>query len=139
MNKKKFTYKEVFLIIFYFLAIIIYKSLSHYSVLPENSLVGIFLFFLVVTTITLIYLLIIQKETLSSLIYNVKIFLPYLAIPFVIGFLIIVTLPFFIQTESRLFKMLIILILFGIAILCIVIKQKLSKSNNNKESANKHQ
>lgn len=130
MNKKRITCSEVFLIVAYISAIILYEVLGHFSVFPENSLVGVFLFFLIIIGITIVYLMFVQKETFVSIVYHTKTFLPYLVLPFLVGFFIIAALPFFISTKTKAFNLIVLLVVFGSAICSLEIKRRLSKRKN---------
>jgi len=133
MDKEKVTYKEILLIIGYLVVIITYEFVEHFGLIPKNSLLGVFLAFFGIISITLVYLLFIEKEPSSKIIYHIKIRLPYLAIPVFVSFLLIVLIPFFVSIKSNLFNIIILLVVIGSAFSSLAIKSILSKREKDRK------
>jgi|LGVF01.1.fsa_nt_gb hypothetical protein len=134
MDKKRLTYKEILLMIGYLVIIIAYEFDEHLSLIPMNSFLRVFFGFFGIISISLVYLLIVQKERFRKIILNIKIYFPYLAIPAFISFLIIIALPFFVSLNSYLFNLIILLVVIGSGILSLVIIRTLSKNVPDKKN-----
>jgi len=129
MEKRKVTYKEILLIMGYIIIICAYEFVEYFGLIPGNSLLGVFLGFSGIISITLVYLVFVQKEPTIKVISHIKILLPYLAIPAFISFLILAVLPFFLPIRSNLFDLIVILVVIGTAISWLVIMRILPKRN----------
>lgn len=134
MDKKRLTYKEILLMIGYLVIIIAYEFDEHLSLIPMNSFLRVFFGFFGIISISLVYLLIVQKERFRKIILNIKIYFPYLAIPAFISFLIIIALPFFVSLNSYLFNLIILLVVIGSGISSLVIIRTLSKNVPDKKN-----
>ena len=134
MDKKRLTYKEILLMIGYLVIIIAYEFDEHLSLIPMNSFLRVFFGFFGIISISLVYLLIVQKERFRKIILNIKIYFPYLAIPAFISFLIIIALPFFVSLNSYLFNLIILLVVIGSGISSLVIMRTLSKNEPDKKN-----
>ena len=127
MDNRKVSYKEILLIIGYVVIIVAYKFVDQSGFIPEDSLLGIFMGFLAIISITLTYLVFVQKEPFSRILYHIKKIFPYLIIIALISFVIIVALPFFVSIKSKLFNLVVLLVVTGSAVLSLGIILILSK------------
>ena len=137
MKKKKLNNKEILLIIGYLIVIVVYEFVEHFGFIPTNSLLGVFLGFFCIIIITLVYLFFVQKELPSKIIYRTKIFLPYLAIPALVSFIVLAALPFFVSVKSNLFDTIVLLVVIGLVISWLVITHRLSTQKEGKGATNK--
>ena len=134
MEKRKVTYKEILLIIGYIIIIGAYEFVEHFALVPVNSLLGVFLGFSGIIGITLVYLVFVQKEPLTSIIYQVKGRLRYMVIPAFAVFMIIASLPFFVPAKSNLFTIIVVLVMIVWGLLTLKIMSKLSKQKEIKDT-----
>lgn len=128
MGRKKIDYKEVILILVYIAVIVAYKVIDKFNLINESSLLGIILFFLFIVGITIAYLIFVQKEKIVEIIFRTKRSLIYFMIPFLISALLVVLITHFVQANSILYKLLIILVLSMTGIWIFSISKKKIKS-----------
>lgn len=142
MANRKIAHKEILLIIFYIISLIITlvlivdEFIEYFCITPANGLIGVFIFFILIICITLVYIIFVQKEPYSKILYHIKTVLPYLAIPAFMSFLVIATLPFFVPIESKLFDLIVIfvVILTGICWIILLRRKKGNSLRKKKET-----
>jgi hypothetical protein len=134
MEKRKATYKEMLLFMGYIVIICAYEFVEYFDLIPGNSLLGVFLGFVGIISITLVYLVFVQKESTIKLISHIKILLPYLAIPAFISFLILAALPLFLPTRSNLFDLIVVLVVIGTAVSWLVIMHRVPRPKGDVEA-----
>lgn len=142
MDNKKIAHKEILLIICYILVIIALvmitdEFIEHFSITPANGLIGVFIYFILIICIALIYSISVQKKPYSKIIYHIKTVLPYLAIPAFMSFLVIATLPFFVQIGSKLFDLIVmfVVVLTGIFWIVLLKRKKGNSLRKKKETS----
>ena len=151
MPNKKIAHKKILLYICHIILLIIAlvmivdEFIEYFCITPANSLIGVFIFFILIISITLAYSIFVQKEPYSKILYHIKTVLPYLAIPAFMSFLVIATLPFFVQIESKVFDLIVIFVVILTGIFWIVllkrkkgnslIKKKETSGERNEENS----
>ena len=143
MANRKIAHKEILLIIFYIISLIITlvlivdEFIEYFCITPANVLIGGFIYFILIICITLIYSIFVQKKPYGKIINHIKTILPYIAIPAFMSFLVIATLPFFVQIESKVFDLIVIFVVILTGVFWIVLlKRKRGNSlRKQKESS----
>ena len=143
MPNKKIAHKKIILYICHITLLIIAlvmiadEFIEYFCITPANGLIGVFIFFILIICITFVYIIFVQKEPYSKILYHFKTVLPYLAVPAFMSFLVIATLPFFVQIESKVFDLIVIfvVILTGICWIILLRRKKSNSLRKKKETS----
>lgn len=138
MTKKKIAHKKILLYIGHIILLIIAllmildEFIDYFSIIPVYNLIGVSIFFILIICINLVHIIFVQKEPYSKILNHIKTVLPYLAIPAFMSFLVIATLPFLVQIESKVFDLIVIFVVILTGI-CWIIILNWKKGNSSRK------